>query len=97
MKFKIPTQFDLAGQTFKVFLKEDMEKQGALGMCYYKDQEIWIEKNLKPTDQIPITFYHELFHALFHTLGKEELKSDEGLVDALGNLLWQYHKTAKYD
>jgi hypothetical protein len=33
---------------------------------------------------------------MFNTLGKDDLKNDESLVDALGNLLWQFHKSSKY-
>lgn len=95
-QFKIPKQFDLAGATFQVFIKEGLSKGGAHGQTHYDAAEVWIDKDLKPEDLKAITFYHELFHAIFATLGKEELKNDEGLVDSMGNLMWQFHKSAKY-
>lgn len=97
MKFKIPTQFDLAGQTFKVTLKEGFQKAGLNGQTHYDEGEVFIDSNLKPEDLKAITFYHELFHAMFNTLGKDDLKNDEGLVDSLGNLMWQFHKSARYE
>lgn len=96
MKLKLPKQFDLAGQTFKVSVRDGMTKGGAHGLTHYDMGEIWIDANLKPEDLKAITFYHELFHAMFNTLGKDDLKNDEGLVDAMGNLMWQFHKSAQY-
>lgn len=95
-QFKIPKQFDLAGATFKVLIKEGISKAGAHGLTHYDAAEVWIDKDLKPEDLKAITFYHELFHAMFNTLGKDDLKNDESLVDALGNLMWQFHKSARY-
>lgn len=95
-KFRIPQQFDLAGATYKVMMKEGLTKSGAHGQTHYDTAEIWLDSNLKPEDLKAITFYHELFHAIFATLGKDDLKNDEGLVDAMGNLMWQFHKSARY-
>jgi len=95
-KFKIPQTFDLAGNTFQVSLREGMSKGGAHGQTHYDLAEIWIDSKLKPEDLKAITFYHELFHAIFNTLGRDDLKNDEGLVDSMGNLMWQFHKSAQY-
>lgn len=95
--FKIPTSFELGGQTINISLKKDMSKTDAHGLARYDDCEIWFDDNIKPNDLKAITFYHELMHFVFHTLGKDDLKSDEGLVDSVGNLLWQAHKTMKFD
>lgn len=94
--FKIPKQFDLAGYTFKVLVKPDLQKAGINGQTHYDSGEIWMDSKLTPEDLKAVTFYHELFHAMFNTLGKDDLKNDEGLVDAMGNLMWQFHKSAKY-
>ena len=95
-KLKIPHQFDLAGSTYTVKFSEGLSKGGAHGLTQYDSQEILLDSNLKPEDLKGITFYHELFHAMFNTLGKYELRNDESLVDSLGNLMWQFHKSAKY-
>ena len=94
--FKIPKQFDLGGYTYRVTQKDGLSKGGAHGQTFYDLGEIWLDAGLKPEDLKAITFYHELFHAMFSTLGKDELKSDESLVDSMGNLMWQFHKSAQY-
>ena len=93
---RIPKQFDLGGYTFNVYQKDGLSKGGAHGQTHYDLGEIWMDSSLKPEDLKAVTFYHELFHAMFNTLGKEELKNDESLVDSMGNLMWQFHKSAKY-
>jgi len=52
---------------------------------------------LRPEDTLAITYYHELVHAIFEALGKDELCNDEGLVDSFAGLLWQSIKTAKFN
>lgn len=94
--FKFPKSFELGGQTINIHLKDSMTKLDAHGLTRYDDCEIWFDKCIKPNDLKAITFYHELMHFIFHTLGKDDLKNDEGLVDSVGNLLWQAHKTARY-
>lgn len=94
---KLPSRFQLAGQTIEVKLKEYLSKTDAHGMARYDDMEIWFDKNLRPKDLKGITFYHELMHFVFHTLGHTEMRDNEGLVDSIGNLLWQAHKTMEFD
>lgn len=96
-KFRMPTSFELGGQTITIHMKEGMSKTDAHGLSRYDDCEIWFDADLKPEDLKGITFYHEVMHFVFHTLGRDNLKDDEGLVDSVGNLLWQVHKTAKYE
>ena len=95
-KFKIPQTFELGGYTYRVTQKEGLSKGGAHGQTLYDLGEIWMDASLRPEDLKAITFYHELFHALFNTLGREDLKNDENLVDSMGNLMWQFHKSAQY-
>lgn len=93
----VPKSFDLAGAKWSVVYKEGMQKGGALGQTHPNSFEIWLDKSIVPEDLKAITFYHELFHAMFHTLGKTELYQDEALVDTLGSLMWQVIKTSKFD
>lgn len=94
-KLLIPKSFDLAGATWTVSQKEGLRKSGYLGQTQPGEHEIWIEKTSVSEDLKGITFYHELFHAIFHTLGKTDLYQDEALVDMMGNLMWQFIKTSK--
>lgn len=94
-KLLIPKNFELGGARWTVVQKEGMQKSGVLGHTHPNSHEIWIDKNLAPEDIKGITFYHELFHAIFHTLGKQELYQDEALVDMMGTLMWQFIKSSK--
>ena len=96
-QFKLPSSFQLGGQTINVLLKDGLSKSDAHGLCRYDDGEIWFDSSIKPHDLKGITFYHELMHMLFNTLGQETMRDNEGLVDSIGNLLWQAHKTMEYD
>lgn len=95
-KFKVPKQFELAGFQYKVLFKPDLQKTGAHGATYYDSGEVWLDANLVPEDLKGITFYHELFHAIFHTVGRDDLRNDEALVDLMGNLMWQFEKSKVY-
>jgi hypothetical protein len=94
--FVVPKEFELAGYTFHVHLKPDLQKTGAHGATYFDPGEIWLDENLEPADLKGITFFHEWFHAALRTAGRDDLSRDEGLVDLLGSFMWQFFKTAKY-
>lgn len=96
MKFKLPKQFECGGQTIKVYEAPGLSKGGAHGLTKYDECEVWFDADLKPEDLKGITFYHEIMHIVFATLGKDALRDDEGLVDSCGNLLWQIHKSMKF-
>ena len=77
LKFRIPTKFELGGQTITVVLKDGMSKTDAHGLSRYDEGEIWMDNNLKPEDLKAITFYHELIHMVFNTLGQETLRDTQ--------------------
>ena len=95
-KFKLPSKFQLGGQTITILLKDGMSTTDAHGLCRYDAGEIWFDSNIKPDDLKGITFYHELMHMLLNTLGQDAMRDNEGLVDSIGNLLWQAHKTMEF-
>jgi len=95
-KFKLPSKFQLGGQTINILLKDNMSTTDAHGLCRYDAGEIWFDSNIKPDDLKGITFYHELMHMLLNTLGQDAMRDNEGLVDSIGNLLWQAHKTMEF-
>ena len=95
-KFKLPSKFQSGGQTINILLKDGMSTTDAHGLCRYDAGEIWFDSNIKPDDLKGITFYHELMHMLLNTLGQDAMRDNEGLVDSIGNLLWQAHKTMEF-
>jgi hypothetical protein len=94
--FVVPQAFELAGYTFHVYLKPDLQKTGAHGATYFDPGEIWLDESLEPADLRGITFFHEWFHAALHAAGRDDLSWDEGLVDLMGSFMWQFLKTAKF-
>lgn len=96
MKFKIPQEFDLAGQTFQVIMDPNMRKlSGCCGQTHFDEGFIVIDPSLRG-DTKAVTYFHELTHAILMTMGMQDLNKDEAFVDTFGNLLWQSFKTAKY-
>jgi hypothetical protein len=96
-EFKIPSEFQISGKTYKVSIKEGLIKTGRMGQTDFNSLEIWLDSDLKPEDIKAVTYFHELVHAIFESLGKDDLCSDEGLVDSFAGLLWQSIKTSKFD
>jgi len=92
---RLPKSFELMGHTWQVVQTAEKLSDGDLGHCSQNELTIRIDPN-QPAITKSHTFFHELVHAILFALGKEELNSDEGLVDAIGGALDQYHKTKKY-
>lgn len=96
MKFKIPSQIDLAGQTFTVITDPAVKKlAGCCGQTHFDEGVIIIDPNQK-ADTLGITYYHEVVHAILMTMGYQDLNKDESFVDNFASLLWQAQKSAQY-
>lgn len=96
MKFKIPSQIQIAGQTFAVIQDPSIKTlAGCCGQTHFDEGVIIIDPNLRP-DTKAITYHHELVHAILMTMGMHELNKDEAFVDNFGSLLWQANKTSVY-
>ncbi len=96
MKFKIPSEIQIAGQTFLVVQDPAIKKlSGCCGQTHFDEGVIIIDPHLKP-DTKAITYFHELVHAILMTMGYNDLNKDEAFVDNFGSLLWQSFKTAEY-
>lgn len=96
MKLKIPSQIDLAGQTFQVIVDPNLRKvSGCCGQTHFDDGIIIVDQNLS-ADTKAVTYYHELVHAILVTMGSHDLNKDESFVDNFANLLWQSQKSSKF-
>lgn len=100
----VPKSFQLGGRTWQVrMVTEDYMRsrskadsdEHVLGLCIHWDAEILIVDGLK-AETMQATFYHELTHALFETVGWEKMSKHEGKVDAMGTMLHQYLQTCDY-
>jgi Zn-dependent peptidase ImmA (M78 family) len=94
---KLPTQITLAGIDIRVVVDNDMRDEVGLrlGRADYESQTIFINTNAVPEDSVWQAFYHEVFHYIFHTLGRHDMQNDEMLVDQLGSMMYQLQKTAR--
>lgn len=100
MKAKVPKSFSLAGLEWTITHGE-VPSEGNLGHCDFFEQEIIVKskyngKKINQQTQAH-TFYHELVHALLMSMGQHELNQNEEFVDLLGNFLYQFSKTAKWN
>lgn len=96
----IPRQFTLGGKTYKVGRNDklDYEHNWSGEHDAYR-QEVnlayklgGVESNIESIEQ---SFYHELVHAILHSLGEKDLNSNEKFVDMFGTMLHQFMKTKK--
>jgi hypothetical protein len=96
MMIAIPKRFELGGRTWTVELTANCpgEDDKTYGLCEPVECRIYIKAGMSQ-DATQHTFYHELCHALCFTLGWDKLNDDEGKIDALGSLLYQFLKKKK--
>lgn len=98
-KQPIPTYFELGGVPIDVlvttYYKVEDSSEG-LGQERSADGKILLATHFKgrpmPHQRIVNTFYHELAHSLFDSIG-HELKDNELVCQSIGNLLMEYDRT----
>ena len=100
MKFKIPKQFELMGQTIRVvYDKKLCHENDNRAEARYRSNEIAINPPSEcqpwPQEHIGEAFFHELVHFIFHMAGEKTMASDERIVGVVGNLLHQAIKTMR--
>ena len=92
---KIPSKFSLGGRTWTVefvdLIDDDVNVLGSTD----SDQCLIQLKAGLVGELADHTFYHELVHAMFFTMGWSSANKSEGKVDALGNLLYQYLRSKR--
>ena len=100
MKVRIPKQIELAGNTIKIKVMNDIEMDGAVGLSKFNQNEILVRRKLDgeliPIDIRSQTYAHELVHFILHVMNEHEVNNNEKFVDTFGQLLYQAMKSAKY-
>lgn len=94
-KRNVPTRFQLLNHTVRVKENPARTDSGAYGVSEYPTNEIRLYTQEVVDSVVEHTFYHELVHFLLHYAGRDDLASDETLVDTLGGLLAQYEATKR--
>jgi len=97
---KIPKEFQLFGQVIRVEFDHKLNfEENCIGQCRYRENKILLCPSTKDypisKDQQLQTFFHELVHYMFFLLNENELRDNEKIVDQLGHLIQQFHKTKK--
>ena len=91
---KIPKSFKLGGVGYKVKMLKKLDEHDSLGLTLTDAGSVKIKRD-QARDRLEHTMCHELFHCLFEAAGREDLSSDEGLVDVMALLLHQYLESQK--
>lgn len=96
----IPKRCTLGGVEFTTKFIENMTNGGKLGDSCTTDGSINIQKinyGLKQIhSQIQNTYFHELAHNIFGMIGRIDLTEDEVLVQSVGNMLFEFMRTADW-
>jgi hypothetical protein len=99
---RIPKSFEIAGHTFRVKWVSDAHiakfaGKDSWGATAPAKGIVLLNTRLRKcsADQRAQTFLHEMMHCILWII-REELWSDEALVDALGHAVLQATKSFKY-
>jgi len=97
---KIPKNFKLRGQTYKVALKDIIETEGAVGTARFLTNKIELQKThfgeKISTSQVESTFWHEAAHIILFSMDEHELNENEKFVNQLGVTLYELFNTLKF-
>lgn len=97
---KIPSRFNVGGQTISVNIKDRLESD-KLGECCVAEARIDIAKTFSGREQAYTTqlntFYHELTHCILDTMGENDLSGNEKFVSCFSSFLCEAMNSMKYD
>lgn len=96
MNFSIPGKFYLGGSKIDVVFVEQVSGEGKDidGMAMYSKSRIEIKNDKEYSDSYKEwVFFHELIHHVFNSIGEDEMKHNEKLVDQVALLLHQAFTT----
>jgi hypothetical protein len=91
---------ELYGQTIEVKYCDGLvQDNDNVGEARYRKNQIMIQRSCDRVrikkEQMEHTFLHELVHWYFYSLGEEELRKNEKLMDTLAGLIHQFYQTAE--
>lgn len=88
------TKFTLGGVQWNVEINnERLNDLRLLGLCEYSKSLITISSEIKSEDLTEEVLYHEVVHAILHTLDRNDLASNELFVQSFSTLLYQFEKS----
>lgn len=90
----IPNEIKLGWRKYKIqHVKnlKDEEGQELYGQIDYNNKIIKLEESLTE-DFKKVVFIHEVFHGIFNSMGRNDLKDDENLIDGLSERIYELLK-----
>lgn len=94
----IPERFKLNGKTIQVIIDDDYcNAHGFVGEADFTEKVItlcdkYCGKRIKKPEKEK-TYYHELIHMILDSMGKHNLKYNEGFVEEFAQRLYEYEKS----
>jgi len=93
----IVNRFTLGAVNWSTVIDNDrLLDLGFLGLTEYVKALITLTDEKVSDSIVEETFYHELVHAILHSLGRKDLNEDESFVQSFAILLYQFEKTKNY-
>jgi len=95
-----PKSFRLLNQKWKIkYVKDLFATHAAYGLCVYDIHTIFIQiptGNIVLNEtQIKSTIAHEVIHSMLRAMGREDLNTNEPLVDLCGAMVCQIGESLK--
>lgn len=81
-------KINICGIPHEVIESNDNFEGNTCGIIDYMGCTITLNKRLTPEAKRE-TLFHEIVHGIFHHIGRNDLASDETLVQTLGNAIYQ--------
>ena len=99
---KIPKSLKLYGQNIIIEHSDKLvQESDNSGEAHYRLNKIILQKdssgNKRKTEQIELTFIHELIHFIMHYASYEKLSNDEQFTKRISGLLHQALDTMEYE
>lgn len=96
----IPKRCTLGGVEFTTRFHDDPSHASTYGEIEYPTGDIRIEATIRGLKQahtqIQNTYFHELAHGIFMSIGRDDLRQDEVLVQGVGNMIFEFLRTCDW-
>ena len=94
----IPSRFSLLGYTIEVqTVPADQWQHEDCSGFYVPEKCLIVLREYERPEVQAHTLFHEIVHAIFLALNRDDLSADERLVDTFAGLLHQVITSAEYD
>lgn len=91
----IPDKVKIGWRNYKVMQGEDRRDEKGnmlIGQIDYDSHTIYLKKNIIDEDEKCLSFLHEILHGIFYSEGQTKLRSNEDLIMAISEGLYQVIK-----